>query len=238
VQQVDEVGRQLDLTDASLGLGDLDPDPGALWIVQPGVGDAQVAELAHPDAGAREHLDDRSAPRIRLAMGDAEAMQVEDHSRLREPELGRDVARAPSGCRERRDAVPGPVAARSAPAQPADGLTPGRALFHGTAEIPRRGVLVIDEAGMLPTRDLYELMCLTRERDTKLVGRWWERPLRAGVGADRYTACGGRVPARQGVRVPREPGESPAQPGRGSHRTQRSPPHLPVAPGSAHFAST
>jgi conjugative relaxase-like TrwC/TraI family protein len=43
------------------------------------------------------------------------------------------------------------------------------ALLHGTAEIPHRGVLVVDEAGMLPTRDLHQLLTAATERQTKLV---------------------------------------------------------------------
>lgn len=81
---VDELGRH---PDAGLGLRVDDAEPA---LAESHVAH-EVAKLAHPHAAAAQHLDDDAAADVRAA-GRAEVLHLEADGRLREPELGCNVA--------------------------------------------------------------------------------------------------------------------------------------------------
>ena len=69
------------------------------------------------------------------------------------------------------------------------------ALLHGRVEIPQLGVLVIDEAGMLPTRDLHQLVLGALERETKVVLVGDDRQLPEIEAGGAFAALARRLPA-------------------------------------------
>jgi ATP-dependent exoDNAse (exonuclease V) alpha subunit len=171
----------LDAARAGLGrdVGRADPFRiGAALARRPTLGDDQVEMV-------RRLCEDGAAVQVvigKAGAGKTHSLQaaVEAWAESGRPVLGAAVARQAARNLERNAYMPATTIA---------------ALLYGTAEIPRSGVLVIDEAGMLPTRDLHELMRRTAERDTKLVLVGDPRQLPEIEAGGAFAALAQRLPA-------------------------------------------